>query len=223
MGEASPPRSDLKSSQQDGLLAASSPVKPAGAAVPLISAKVEPPPTNRHTLPSVSAPPAIDELDEVGDDTAEGESSDEEVNPFELFAMTQASQGPPDATADVNPNMISRTIGNGDMDDMDEDELAMRQHELDARQHAEEGVRYRATQAPSKDDESDEYDDEELDELFRRTVMGGWSNQTTPRKRTGSMTPTTGSRSGMSSGGMEARRQRREARLMEQAGLGDLR
>lgn len=218
--ESSPPRYDLRSSQQDGLLALSSPAKPGGPAAPLIGVKHEPQSTNGLDLPPIPVAPT--EAHTIEADT-EDESSDEEVNPFELFATTQASQGPPDVTADVNPNIISRANGDVDMDDVDEDELAIMQHERDARQHAEEGVRFRATQAPAKDDESDEYDDEELDELFRRTVMGGWSNQTTPRKRGGSMTPTTGSRSGMSSGGLEARRQRREARLMEQAGLGDLR
>lgn len=142
---------------------------------------------------------------------------DLDENPFEAFAMTQASQGE-SLSADVNMNIISRARENPD--DLDEEEAAQEQHQRDARQHAEEGVKFRATQMPRAND-SDEYDDEELDELFRRTVAGGWSNQTTPRKRGtfGSVTPTTGSRSNLSSGGTD----RRERMIRERAGLGDLR
>lgn len=205
------PRVDLKSSRR---LDVSSPVK----VEHLTGVTAEPLPNGVAPLAPADAAP----LDvQVHDVTNESDSSDEE-NPFEMFAMTQASQGQPLVAADVNPNIISRMNGDIDTEEIDEDEIAQRQHERDARQHAEEGARFRATQAPANHggDESDEYNDEELDELFRRTVMGGWSsNQSTPKKDSTSRTPT----SGMSTGGLEGRRQRREARMMEQAGLGDLR
>jgi len=163
----------------------------------------------------------VKEEDEIIDDFSDFSDDEEEENPFELFASTQL---PREAVrADINQHMISR-YALEDVDEEDEEELAIQQHERDARQRAEDGRRYRATQASQRKQESDdEYGDEELDDLFRKTVMGGWSNQTTPRKDRGFMSPTTGSRSGMSSGGLESRRQRREARLMEQAGFGDLR
>jgi DNA polymerase zeta len=163
---------------------------------------------------------AEDEVDII-DDLSDFSDDDEEENPFELFASTQL---PREAVkADINQHMISRTALD-DVDEDDEEEMAMQQHERDARQRAEDGKRFRATQASQRKQESDdEYGDDELDELFRRTVMGGWSNQTTPRKDRSSMTPTTGSRSGMSSGGIDNRRRSREMRLIEQAGFGDLR
>ncbi len=144
-------------------------------------------------------------------------SSSEEENPFEAFAMTQASQGA-DIKVEVNSRVIHRDVINED--DNDDEEVERQRHAEDAKHLAEEGQRYRATQAPVRGDETDEYDDEEIDELFRRTVAGGLSSgQTTPRRRgmNGSVTP-----SG-SSGAMESRRWRRDQRMREQAGLGDLR
>ncbi|OCF36582.1 DNA polymerase zeta subunit [Kwoniella heveanensis BCC8398] len=172
-------------------------------------------------------------------------SDEEEENPFEAFAMTQASQRVP-IDVDINSRMIARHQPDeedreGYVDEYpDEEGVNVQRHAEDVRQHAEEGQRLRATQMPArnKDKNSDEgeeeegsdiYDDDELDELFRQTVTAGFgSAQTTPRKnrmRTqGSVTPST--RSSMSgngySGGIETRRAKRTQRMMQQAGLGDL-
>ncbi|WVQ98801.1 hypothetical protein IAU59_005932 [Kwoniella sp. CBS 9459] len=172
---------------------------------------------------------------------SEGEDEEEE-NPFEAFAMTQASQRIP-VNVEVNSRMIARhrseedeeREGYGD-NNPDEEGANAQRHAEDIRQHVEEGQRFRATQMPARakdngrDDEesgSDIYDDDELDELFRQTVAAGFgSAQSTPRKnRTqGSSTPST--RSSMSgegySGGAETRRVKRNQRMMQQAGLGDL-
>lgn len=162
--------------------------------------------------------------DRESGDASDNDDLSEEENPFDLFATQAASQAIPDFAVDVNPNLISRTQqpdNDPDEEDMDQD---MRAHERDAKQHAEEGVKFRATQAPASDaidGFSDDFDDAELDELFRRTVAGGWSNQTTPKKQQGGlMTPTTGSRTGRSALDSKLRR---DQVLREQAGLGDLR
>lgn len=164
-----------------------------------------------------------------------GALSDEEENPFEAFAMTQASQGRvSDLKAEVNRDAIQRDVI--DEEDIDLEEIEQRRHAQDARQHAEEGVRFRATQMPKQvegtGEGSDEFDDmddlndADIDELFRRTVLKGLGSATTtpnatPRRQgmTGSVTPTT---MGSGSGDVEARRWQREKRLREQAGLGDL-
>ena len=149
-------------------------------------------------------------------------SSEEEENPFEVFAMTQASQDL-DVNVEVNSRIIQRDVVNED--EVDPEELEQQRHNKDAKHHAEEGQKFRATQAQARDgDMTDEYEDEEIDELFRRTVTGGLaSGSTTPRKRgvNGSVTPSTvTSRSGAS---VENRRWMREQRMREEAGLGDLR
>jgi len=238
MPAVSSPAEAAKSSQQDDSLPLSSPIRQNRPPASVVDVKPSTAALNGHVLPVTDGPPInslqnsirvktevtpikdeddiIDDVSDVSDDEDSGEE-----NPFELFASTQLPREI--VKADINQHMISRS-GLEDIGEEDEEEIRMQQHEQDARQRAEDGKRFRATQATQRQDESDdEYGDDELDELFRRTVMGGYSNQTTPRKDRGSTTPTTGSRSGMSSGGMEARRRQREARLMEQAGLGDLR
>ena len=149
-------------------------------------------------------------------------SSDEEENPFEAFAMTQASQGL-GIKAEVNSHVIQRDVINED--DIDEEEVDRQRHLDDAKHLAEEGQKFRATQAaPLGAEESDEYDDEEIDELFRRTVVGGsTSGSTTPRRRGVSVSTTPSSATSRSGGSIEYRRARRDQRLREQAGLGDLR
>ncbi|WVQ70034.1 uncharacterized protein L199_008258 [Kwoniella botswanensis] len=176
-----------------------------------------------------------------GDPPDEAEEEGEE-NPFEVFAMTQASQHAP-VDLDVNARMISRNASdldaqdeNREVDDYpDEENDNAKRHAEDVKHHAEEGLKFRATQMPRRvakeenKDDDEMYDDEELDELFRQTVAAGFgSNQSTPRKnrfQAGSVTPSSrASTSGsyQSSGGMYDRRVERQRRMMEQAGLGDL-
>jgi len=149
-------------------------------------------------------------------------SSEEEENPFEAFAMTQASQDL-DIKAEVNSRVIQRDVVNED--EIDVEELEQQRHAEDAKHHAEEGQKFRATQGPARDgNETHDYDDEEIDEIFKRTVFGGLtSGSSTPRRRgmNGSVTPSTVT-SG-SGGSLESRRWRRDQRMREQAGLGDLR
>ncbi|WVF72225.1 hypothetical protein IAT40_007037 [Kwoniella sp. CBS 6097] len=184
--------------------------------------------------------PTIVAVDE-GEDFS-SESDDEEENPFEAFAMTQASQRIP-FDVDIDSRIIARHYHSDEeetevyVDDYpDEEGVNAQRHAEDVRQHAEEGQRFRATQMPARNKDenpeneeegSDIYDDEELDELFRQTVAPGFgSAQSTPkRNRTqGSLTYST--RSSMSgsgfSGGIETRRVKRNQRMMQQAGLGDL-
>lgn len=158
-------------------------------------------------------------------DDADEYSSDEE-NPFEAIAMSQASYTN-DVQAEINPYAISREALQVDEDPEDEDDVdaGRQRHEEDARQHAADSVRLRATQAPAGGDESEEYDDEELDDLFRNTVLGGfYSPRGTPRRNgangSATVTPTTAGTSGVD---LDERRAKREQRLREQAGLGDLR
>lgn len=150
--------------------------------------------------------------------------SDDEENPFEALAMTQRA---PDDVPEVNPSFISRNVqpaGEGEEDEGDDDDpdRFRRLHEQDAAKHAEESARFRATQVPKRDqDEMSEYDDEELDELFRQTVTGGFSTPTKNRAwNSNNGTPTSVGTSGSSLG---SRRAQRDQRLREQAGLGDLR
>jgi hypothetical protein len=158
-------------------------------------------------------------------DNADEYSSDEE-NPFEAIAMSQASFTN-DVQAEINPYAISREAPQVDEDLEDEDDVdaGRQRHAEDARQHAADSVRLRATQAPAGGDESEEFDDAELDDLFRNTVLGGfYSPRGTPRRDrangSATVTPTT---AGTSGGPLDERRARREQRLREQAGLGDLR
>jgi len=148
-----------------------------------------------------------------------GESdSDEEENPFDILNMTQRF---PEDVPEVNPSYIQRNTepaqeDEGDDDDPDRDQQL---HEQDAQKHANESARVRATQVQRKEeDERSEYDDEEIDELFRQTVNGGFTTPTKGRSSP-SVTPTSiGSGSTLAS-----RRARRDQRMREQAGLGDLR
>ena len=158
--------------------------------------------------------------------------------------MTQAVTDS-DIKPDINANLIARTAGDenaqyGEDAEEAEYEAQERRHAEDARMRAEAGIRARASQMPRGDDgtgreEGDEFDDDELDELFRRTVMpGSTSAMNTPKKaRTnGVYTPTTrsgGSRTSVdtpSTGGrdvdMDERRAQRELRMRQEAGWGDL-
>jgi hypothetical protein len=154
-----------------------------------------------------SIPPNNEDLDE-----------DEEDNPFDILNTTQRyTEGVPE----VNPSYIQRNAEpaqeeEGDDEDPDRDQQLLEQ---DAQQHAKESARVRATQVQRKEeDERSEYDDEEIDELFRQTVNGGFSTPTKSRNSP-SVTPTSvGSGSTLAS-----RRARRDQRMREQAGLGDLR
>lgn len=184
-------------------------------------------------------PPPFQAHDDIEPDF----DSDDEDNPFHLFAMTQGSDGM-GVQADVNPNLIARDTGQR-QDDVNaeyEEDANERRHAQDARQRAQEGINFRATQAPKRrngndgedaDSENGEYDDAELDELFRQTVL---PMPTTPRKGgVGQMmTPTSNgsARSGMSGASstpgsdsmdLQTRRANREERMRREAGWGDLR
>nr|XP_019042303.1 DNA polymerase zeta subunit [Kwoniella bestiolae CBS 10118]OCF21233.1 DNA polymerase zeta subunit [Kwoniella bestiolae CBS 10118] len=224
-----PPKSTQKSRRHE-------PSSPTQAEIPLINIKGEDPYVVNGGAPAHQEENGGEEQDD---------EEEEEQNPFEAFAMTQASQHAP-VELDVNSRMISRHISeldaedeNREVDDYpDEENDNAKRHAEDVRHHAEEGLKFRATQMPRKVNEEEEeedsdamYDDEELDELFRQTVAAGFgSNQSTPRKNrfnNGSVTPssrasTSGSGGYMSSGGMYGRRLERQRRMMEQAGLGDL-
>lgn len=182
--------------------------------------------------------PAVHEADEETTEpqapakSVQDVESDDEDNPFHLFAMTQGSDGY-GIPADVNPHLIARDIGRDeDGEDEDDGDAGERRHAEDARQRAQEGINFRATQAPHGDASDNEYDDADLDELFRQTVMPGVS---TPRKGRDAYTPTsngswrTGPRSGASATPtsvgreLQARRAEREERMRREAGLGDLR
>jgi hypothetical protein len=160
----------------------------------------------------------IETFDETAFNYAEDADSDEEENPFDLLNMTQRF---PDDVPEVNPSYISRNVESGQEDQGDEDDPERDQQlqEEDAQKHANESARVRATQVQRKEeDERSEYDDEEIDELFRQTVNGGFSTPTKGRNST-SVTPTSvGSGSTLAS-----RRAKRDQRMREQAGLGDLR
>jgi DNA polymerase zeta len=186
--------------------------------------KDEPTSPLRNVTPLSESEPA--RLGEDPDDIQTGSSSDSDYdldNPFEAFAMTQFSQT---IKAEVDSRAVQQEVTTPfDNDDIDEEELHRAIHEKDLKHHAEEGAKFRATQAaPQRNDESDEYDDEDIDEIFRRTVFGGmgtpgsYTGTRTPTRR-GTMTPTTGSRSG----GLDSRRVAREQRMREQAGFVDLR
>jgi len=161
----------------------------------------------------------IETFDEPAPMNDAGDSdSDEEDNPFDILNMTQRY---PEDVPEVNPSYIQRNAEPAQEDDGDDDDPDRDQqlHEQDAQKHANESARIRATQVQRKEeDERSEYDDEEIDELFRQTVNGGFTTPTKGRS-SHSVTPTSiGSGSTLAS-----RRARRDQRMREQAGLGDLR
>lgn len=146
---------------------------------------------------------------------------DEEENPFETLAMTQRA---PDDIIEVDPSFIQRNlapVAEGEEEEEDDHDRFRKLHEQDAAKHAEESARFRATQVPKRDqEEMSEYDDEELDELFRQTVPGGFMTPRKDRSRGSySRTPT----SVGSSRSYTSRTIRRDQQLRQQAGLGDLR
>jgi hypothetical protein len=175
--------------------------------------------TRNGSLPPDLKPEVIETFDELAPiDDAGDFDSDEEENPFDILNMTQRF---PEDVPEVNPSFIQRNIepaqeDEGHDDDPDRDQQL---HEQDAQKHANESARVRATQVQRKEeDERSEYDDEEIDELFRQTVNGGFTTPTKGRCSP-SVTPTSiGSGSTLAS-----RRARRDQRMREQAGLGDLR
>lgn len=205
----------VKSTQRSRKSVKTSPMKPSSPGGPSSPVKAEmSSPTingsNGHTQP---------DLPHAADIDGEAEESEEEDNPFELMVMTQRI---PDDIIEVNPSFIQRNLAPAaDAEEDDDPDRFQRLHEQGAAKHAEESARFRATQVPKRDqEEMSEYDDEELDELFRQTVNGGFSTPTKNRtKGSTSVTPTTVG----SSGSLTARRERRDQRLREQAGLGDLR
>ena len=156
----------------------------------------------------------------VSDLKVDPEEDSDDENPFEALAMTQRV---PDDVIEVNPSFIQRNLAPAAEDEEEDDpDRFQKLHEQDAAKHAEESARFRATQAPKHEaEEMSEYGDEELDELFRQAVTGGLSTPTKNRSRGGtSMTPTSVETSGSS---LASRRARRDQRLRQQAGLGDLR
>lgn len=194
---------------------------------PAISSSPKPPSSpTRVESPTVrikAEPDIIEASDEVnGQDEDVYFSDDEEENPFHLFAMTQGSDTM-DIKAEVNPHIISKD--NGYQSDNEEENIGAMHHAEEAKRRADEGRNFRATQA-AKGDESDEYNDDELDALFNRTIVSGnGSLPTTPRKRwqNGSATPGTPTTGATLTGGLSARRDQRAQRMREQAGWGNLR
>nr|XP_018263770.1 DNA polymerase zeta subunit [Kwoniella dejecticola CBS 10117]OBR85928.1 DNA polymerase zeta subunit [Kwoniella dejecticola CBS 10117] len=179
----------------------------------------------------------------VNGHSSESDSEGEEDNPFEQYAMTQASQHVP-IDMDVNTRMISRHPSEAEDENRETDDYPDDEGD-NAKRHAEEGAKFRATQMPRKEDKAeikeeaenededgeealfDDIDDEDITELIRQNFPGGTgSGQSTPRRtRFGSVpfTPSTrSSATGLSSGDMSERRAERQRRMMEQAGLGDL-
>jgi len=178
------------------------------------------PSTGNGSIPNDSKLEVIETFEEPFlQDVAGDFDSDDEENPFDLLNMTQRF---PDDVLEVNPSYIQRNTEPAEEDDPDADDdpdLDQQLHEQDALKHANEGARVRATQVQRKEaDERSEYDDEEIDELFRQTVNGGFVTPTKGRS-SASVTPTSmGSNSTLAS-----RRAKRDQRMREQAGLGDLR
>nr|XP_019013605.1 uncharacterized protein I206_01675 [Kwoniella pini CBS 10737]OCF52386.1 hypothetical protein I206_01675 [Kwoniella pini CBS 10737] len=178
----------------------------------------------------------IDQHERIGVTSEdEDEEEEEERNPFEQYAMTQASQHVP-IDMDVNTRMISRHPSEADDENRETDDYPDDEDD-NVKKHAEEGAKFRATQMPKKvafeegdgdDDEAlfDDIDDEDITELLRQNFPAGGSNQSTPKKNrfaNGSITSSTrSSATGSSSGDFSGRRTDRQKRMMEQAGLGDL-
>lgn len=169
------------------------------------------------------------------------DKEDEEINPFEAFAMTQASQHPQPV-----PELSQRVqaVPFKDVDEYDQYYVGQDEDDIDeykqtegARVHAQETDKIRATQIPTEmEGRSDEYDDKELEELFRQTVAAGLGIQsvpTTPHKPKGKdqdedgrwsgWTPTSKGSRKSTVGTFESRKRKRNQRLLEEAGLGDLR
>lgn len=144
--------------------------------------------------PQPSSPPPID-------------SGEEEPNPFEL-AVTQASQHER-VEAEVNVEAVQSSAVEDDEEDME-----LRQHEEAAKFHAKEGERFRATQQVK----AEEFDENDLDQLFRETVKG---DETPQRSRLA--TPTSRGSTEVGTASTGTRREKRYRRLAEQAGFGDLR
>lgn len=200
---------------------ASSPAKPFTSPI-----KGEPSSPPRGKSPALKDAKEVDLTDDPTirprdvDYAHDEELSDDEDNPFEALAMTQRV---PDDVIEVNPSFIQRNLPPTAEDEEDDDPDRFRKlHEQDAAKHSEESARFRATQVPKRDaEEMSEYDDEELDELFRQTVAAGLSTPRRDRSRGAfSLTPTSVVTSGST---MASRRARRDQRLRQQAGLGDLR
>ncbi|WVQ78404.1 hypothetical protein IAT38_000490 [Cryptococcus sp. DSM 104549] len=205
-----------------------------------------------------------DDIEDFEEDVVAQEEEVEEANPFEIFAMTQASQHLPPNPELSRPAPLAAGPGPVEEDEYDQyfDDLDLdldpdaeggegeRRHAEEARLRAEQGNVIRATQMQAKRDEEDGddedglYEDEELDELFRKTVaasLGVGSAPTTPSKKRGvnvsagsSRTMAPGSTPTLRSGGsgisggsastgvLESRKRKRNQRMLDQAGLGDL-
>ncbi|WVO13980.1 hypothetical protein L204_101605 [Cryptococcus depauperatus] len=163
------------------------------------------------------------------------EAEEETKNPFETCAMTQASQNftpNPELSTHVQPANEEQAY---DYDqyylDEREDDSDEKRHLEEAKLHAEQTNKIRATQIPARQDTGDDqmYDDEELEELFRQTIAAGLgvsSLPSTPKKsntfeRWAGWTPT--KRSGSTNGSsFHSRKRKRDQELLEKAGLGDL-
>lgn len=210
--------------------AASSPARPPHASSPV--KPFRPSQNVKIDHDALPTPPADDmpedqlmALDEVDLFSSDDEDLEEEDNPFHLFAMTQAPNI--DMKVEVDSKYIAGDTGN-QPDEDEEEQAEVRRHAEDVQQRADAGRDFRATQAPpAGNDSENEYGDEELDALFRKTVTGGLgSTPSTPRRRQGtegmSVTPTTRG-SDVSGGSLEARRDQRDRRMRELAGWGDLR
>ena len=172
---------------------------------------------NGHAARNGDEPPDLEE-----------DTSDEE-NPFEALAMTQASQGDPHIKVEVDSREIEgrADLGDFNFDDVDDEELEQMMHQRDAKQHAQESAKIHATQQmAASQDSTEQFDDEELDELFKKHVASDWVGWETPTKSAlnGLFSPSTGSRTALSSsgGGLDSRRAMRDRRMRELAGLGDL-
>lgn len=135
------------------------------------------------------------------------DSVDEEPNPFNLLA-TQASQ---QERVEVEVNAGAIQSSQHEEEDSDPE---LRAHEQAARFHAKEGERFRATQHVKADD----FDDDDLDQLFRETVKG---DETPQRSRVA--TPSSRGSTEVGTASVGARRAQQYRRVAEQAGFGDLR
>lgn len=133
---------------------------------------------------------------------------DEEQNPFDLLA-TQASQQE-QVQVEVNADAVKASVD----EDEEEDDPERRQHRQAAEFHAQEGARIRATQHVK----AEEYEDDDLDELFREIIKG---EEGTPQ-RTRLSTPTSRGSTYIGTASTATRREKRHRLLTEQAGFGDL-
>ncbi|RXK35490.1 hypothetical protein M231_07268 [Tremella mesenterica] len=227
-----PPKSTQRSKRSRRSTRPSSPIPSAPTSpFPLLSSPEKPHTSPIKPLPPLfdvkrhidlpEEPPPPDVVADVADPEEFTDDESDEENPFELFALTQLPQEP--VPVEVNQYAISSDVL-PPIDEEDETE-AERAHENAAKLHAEEAQKLRATQISGQgSDYGSEFGDEEVDELFRRTVGG--SATSTPRKRRviGLSTPTTGGTTTASASGdsLTTRRERRDLRMRQQAGLGDL-